>query len=826
VASKKIEVQILGDATSLSRAFGQAEKSTSRLGSAMGKVGAVAKIAGLAIVGGIGVGLERSIKAAMEAETAQKRLDQSFKNVGLSSTKYAAQLQKTEDAARKLGFTEIDTEGALGSLITATGNVGKATADLAVAQDVARFKGIGLVDATKMMTMAMTGSQRAAKQLGITVSPVSTTYDTLKASMGKTIDATEKLRLAHAKLIDKQLTGQAVIDAVNAKVQGQGAAFAATAAGGMAQFHAQLSHLEEVIGAALLPSLGKVITALSSLIDWLSSSPEAAKVASTALMVLKDVMSVVVAAGERLLGFYQQHRTAALAVAGVLTALALAFAGPITVIAALGVGLIELYKRSETFRNVANAAFQSVHDKVLAVMPTIRAIIAGVVTAVEAIWRQFGSTIISVTTTALNTVVRVFRDLGGVISGVVALIGDIIHGRWGKIWGDLAKIVTNALNIVTTILSGFVSIVYQAALSIGKALIGGILAGITGLGESLFNSLKGHISGAISRVKGIFHIGSPSQTTADEIGKPLAEGVVLGWILGSAALPSKMSQTMQNAIEAARTAITNARSVFETAFSGLSSIADRAFDAVASTVKTKSEKALAALVSAHDMAQAAANLAQAQAGLATAQATGDPATILAAQQQVDDLLYQAQVAALEKRAAAERLNLDAAQAVRKQHFDNALAALQDHLAKHGATAAQATQSILKLLRSYGVNFKAVGQDMGVAWIEGLKEALQEAAKSSGKLSGTIGAAAAAITIPQRATAMASGGIVTRPTLALLGEDGPEAVVPLGHGGAGGITVNVSAGMVVGSGGMEELATKIQEQLIRKQRVNGSLGFAT
>jgi phage-related minor tail protein len=32
--------------------------------------------------------------------------------------------------------------------------------------------------------------------------------------------------------------------------------------------------------------------------------------------------------------------------------------------------------------------------------------------------------------------------------------------------------------------------------------------------------------------------------------------------------------------------------------------------------------------------------------------------------------------------------------------------------------------------------------------------------------------------------LAEGGIVTRPTLALIGEAGPEAVVPLGKGGAG------------------------------------------
>lgn len=42
-----------------------------------------------------------------------------------------------------------------------------------------------------------------------------------------------------------------------------------------------------------------------------------------------------------------------------------------------------------------------------------------------------------------------------------------------------------------------------------------------------------------------------------------------------------------------------------------------------------------------------------------------------------------------------------------------------------------------------------------------------------------------------ATPFAQGGIVTRPTLAMIGEAGPEAVVPLSRGGLGGITINVN-----------------------------------
>ena len=48
--------------------------------------------------------------------------------------------------------------------------------------------------------------------------------------------------------------------------------------------------------------------------------------------------------------------------------------------------------------------------------------------------------------------------------------------------------------------------------------------------------------------------------------------------------------------------------------------------------------------------------------------------------------------------------------------------------------------------------------------------------------------------------MAGGGIVRRPTLAMIGERGPEAVIPLGRGGGMGsmnVPVNIAEGAIVG-----------------------------
>lgn len=67
--------------------------------------------------------------------------------------------------------------------------------------------------------------------------------------------------------------------------------------------------------------------------------------------------------------------------------------------------------------------------------------------------------------------------------------------------------------------------------------------------------------------------------------------------------------------------------------------------------------------------------------------------------------------------------------------------------------------------------------------------------------------------------MATGGIVTRPTIALIGEAGPEAVVPLGSGGTGlglgNVTINVYA-LTANA----EVGRKVWEALREYERING------
>lgn len=81
--------------------------------------------------------------------------------------------------------------------------------------------------------------------------------------------------------------------------------------------------------------------------------------------------------------------------------------------------------------------------------------------------------------------------------------------------------------------------------------------------------------------------------------------------------------------------------------------------------------------------------------------------------------------------------------------------------------------------------------------------------------GAIGGFLGGINIP----GLADGGIVTSPTLAMIGERGPEAVVPLGRGGGvGNVTINVSGGVSTSA----EIGQSVYNALLQYKQIYGPL----
>jgi hypothetical protein len=131
------------------------------------------------------------------------------------------------------------------------------------------------------------------------------------------------------------------------------------------------------------------------------------------------------------------------------------------------------------------------------------------------------------------------------------------------------------------------------------------------------------------------------------------------------------------------------------------------------------------------------------------------------------------------------------------------------LVQYGAlTSARVTDTAATTANSAALNINAAAATADAAAQAGLTASLGAAGAGGAVAAGGVATEGLVSLAPLLAlAAFQYGGVVTRPTMAMVGETGPEVITPVGGGGspAGGVNINIS-GMVGGSGTM--LANRI------------------
>jgi hypothetical protein len=499
----------------------------------------VAGVAGLAIAGGLAIGLEKATKAAIEGQADQARLDTALRITHQSVKEMTPSLEEAEHASRKLGFADNETRLALAKLEVATGSTKLSIKDLAVAEDIARLKKVDLQTATQMLTGSMAGNTRAAKALGIILMPVTKNMDALKAKykeLGVQIPVAEK---AQAKLLDKMATGQAAIQQVTDKVRGQAAAYSDTAEGGMAKFHAEIQRLEEVFGNMLIPALETASTKLASLAQFMSDHAETAKIllgvlagVAAVLLTISAVTAVVSAATA-----IASAATAVWTAAQWLLNIALT-ANPIGLVviavAALVAGIIIAYKESDTFRQIVAGAFDAVASAATTVLdffrshwPEIAVLISGPFAPLVLLATD-GFGIRSALVGAFSAVLDAARTLGGQI------VGGIVDGVTG-----VATAVSNRVQAVVDAIGDFFGNMFNKASALGHRILDGIVDGVTGVATAVAN----RVQAVVDAIGGFF---GNMFNKASNLGGRILDGVIDG-VTG---IVKAVADRVQNVIDA------------------------------------------------------------------------------------------------------------------------------------------------------------------------------------------------------------------------------------------------------------------------------------
>jgi hypothetical protein len=164
--------------------------------------GSLAAIAGSAIVSGV--------KAFADAEAQMLQFDAILATLPPHLQEYRDELLAAADKAVKLGFDNELAAVSLARLLQATGDINLTMQGFQAAMDLARFKGIGLEEATRALILALQGSPRILKEFGIEIDEHASKQTILAAVMKATAGQAEAYSKSFYGIFDvfKQIFGE------------------------------------------------------------------------------------------------------------------------------------------------------------------------------------------------------------------------------------------------------------------------------------------------------------------------------------------------------------------------------------------------------------------------------------------------------------------------------------------------------------------------------------------------------------------------------------------------------------------------------------------
>lgn len=216
----------------------------------MTKASKYAGTALLGIAGVLGTVAAVSIKAALNVQVSQSKLQVAVQNTGVSFAAFIPYMNQAQESMAKFGYGAEDTNQALATMTAATRNPSVAIANLGVVADLAAFKNESLAAAADTVSRATMGQARGLADLGLAI--------------GKTIPKGADLSTI-MKMIEDRVKGSAT---------------AAAKADPWKVLTTQFQVMAEQLGTKLLPAFERITTwittkgikDLESLGKWISDN--------------------------------------------------------------------------------------------------------------------------------------------------------------------------------------------------------------------------------------------------------------------------------------------------------------------------------------------------------------------------------------------------------------------------------------------------------------------------------------------------------------------------------------------------------------------------
>jgi hypothetical protein len=739
----------------------------------------------VAVLGALSVAGFKAAQAAAADEVEQAKLAQTLqKVVGANEATVASTEQLISAMSKASGTADTELRAALSSLVIGSGDLTVATKGLALAQDIA------------------TASS----------APLGTVSDALAKAYAGNYKALQRLSPALRELIKDGASTEVIFQQLSNTFGGATANAADTAAGRMKILKNNFNELQESLGVALLPVLEKLTAMLISLFDFIDRNQKLVMIFAIAfgsLAVAVIAFNLAMSISTVVMTAFGASAAAASAAAAPI---ALTVGAIVLAVIAFGAASIYAYKNFETFRKVVNA------------------VINFIINYLEFLVNKwiFG---INIMISGINLLIKAANFFGAGLP-LIAKIGEVSFGRIANAAQNSAKQIeanARALQAVKNAERQGTSAVFSPTPEVG-----GASGGVAKVVETVTEKLKKYIDA----IKGV----TQAQRSARDATKQVLEA---NTALSEAT--QKLSLAQENFNQIIRGYGRDSKQANDKQkllTKAQRSLEKSGYDVEASIFAVKDAEQKLAQVRADpdsnlvDIREAEIALAQAKLSVADATDAQAEATsaLTEAQTMLDEVVNGAKIGSDAYTEALEKVNeAKAAQANASDKVIDALEREKDAVEalteaeKKRREAGKDLPAALKRTADAAQEVVDVVTSVVAPIVSAVAAVVETVSNVASKTAEQVAVDAGYLTQEQAQAleqrrgirAFASGGIVTKPMMGLVGEAGAEAIIPLDRLGNMGNTYNISVTAGMGADG-KDIGTQIVNALKRYERTNGAI----
>lgn len=254
----------------------------------------------------------------------------------------------------------------------------------------------------------------------------------------------------------------------------------------------------DVLKAELMPYFEKAVKKIKELTGAFSNMSKEEKEQVIKIAGIVAAIGPLLSVGGRLISGIGTVMTMGPQISAALTALTGPIGIVIAAVAALAAAFATLWATDEGFQAQWTGVFDELTVSIQPVIDALGLLWDTIVSTLQALWDVFGDDIINqFKLVFVDTLVPMIQDFVNVFTGIVKLIGDIVHGDWDAAWQDLKTIALNLIDMLVKGVGNFFTGMLTNTLNIIRKLVDGLVNMFVELGNKLGESIDAIVADAI-----------------------------------------------------------------------------------------------------------------------------------------------------------------------------------------------------------------------------------------------------------------------------------------------------------------------------------------